>query len=441
MPNPKNISIIGYGRFGQVWAEFLRPDFNVFVADQRKVAPEVGIKGLSFISVPEALTKGTIFLCIPISSFADFLAKNAQHFNPRGTVLDVCSVKTYPVDLMKKHLPRTCQIIGTHPMFGPDSIKEGAADLRIVLSRVRQKPATYKFWRDYFKKKQLKVVEITPRQHDKLAAESQSIAFYIGRVLGELNLKPTPIDTLGFKKLKEIIDQTCNDTWQLFYDLQTKNPYGEGMRQRIEKSFRKINSELQKEQHAVPVLGIQGGQGSFNEEVARTYAKEFGIGEYKVKYLYDSARVIQQLKSGKIDYGLMAIYNSVGGPVLESMHALAQCECRMVQIVHHPIRHFLLAQKSVNLADVKKIISHPQAIKQCQKTLKKKFPRVKITEGKGELIDQATAAKALAAGKLPSSAAVLANQVCADLFDLKILAKDLQDQKNNVTSFALIKRA
>ncbi|NQV13620.1 MAG: prephenate dehydrogenase/arogenate dehydrogenase family protein, partial [Parcubacteria group bacterium] len=377
----------------------------------------------------------------PISAVEEFLTKNANQFNPEATVLDVCSVKVYPTDLMKKHLPRSCQIIGTHPMFGPDSIKEGAGDLRLVLSRVRQKPTTYNFWRNYFQQRQLKVVEITPRQHDKLASESQSIAFYIGRVLGELNLKPTPIDTLGFKRLQKMIDQTCNDSWQLFYDLQTKNPYGEGVRQRIERSFKKINRELQKEQHAVPVLGIQGGQGSFNEEVARTYDKEFGVGEYKIKYLYDSARVIRQLKSGKIDYGLMAIYNSVGGPVLESMHALAQCECRMVQIVHHPIRHFLLAQKGVNLTSVKKIISHPQAIKQCRETLKKKFPRIKTASGQGELIDQATAAKVLAAGKLPPSTAVLANRVCADLFDLKILAKDLQDQKNNVTSFALIKRA
>ena len=441
MPKPKNISIIGYGRFGKVWAEFLKPDFNVFVATKGKVASKDKLKSVSFVSLQEALQQEVIFLCIPISAIEDFLAKNATKFNPEATVLDVCSVKVYPTDLMKKHLPRSCQIIGTHPMFGPDSIKEGKDDLPMVMSRVRQQPATYGYWRKYFARRGLRVVEITPRQHDKFAAESQSVTHYIGRVLGDLNLKATKIDTLGFKKLKEIIDQTCNDTWQLFYDLQTKNPYGEGVRKRIEKSFKKINSELQKEQHAVPVLGIQGGQGSFNEEVARTYTKEFGIGEYKIKYLHNSDRVIRQLKSGKIDYGLMAIYNSVGGPVIESMHALAQCECRVLQIVHHPIRHFLLAKKGTSLKQIKKIISHPQAIKQCQSTLQKKFPRTKTVGSQGELIDQATAAKALAAGQLPSTTAVITSQVCADLFDLKIIAKDLQDQKNNITSFALLRRA
>lgn len=441
MSQPQNISIIGYGRFGEVWAEFLKQDFNVFVADKKKIKPSAKIKGVSFVNLKEALQKEVIFLCIPISAFEDFLTKNAAKFNPEATVLDVCSVKVYPVDLMKKHLPRGCQIIGTHPMFGPDSIKEGKDDLPTVMSRVRQKPATYDFWRKYFARRGLRVVEITPRQHDKLASESQSITFYIGRVLGELDLKPTKIDTLGFRKLREIIDQTCNDTWQLFYDLQTKNPYGEGVRRRVERSFKKINRELQQEQHAVSVLGIQGGQGSFNEEVARAYQKEFGIGEYQIKYSYDSDRVIRQLRTGKIDYGLMAIYNSVGGPVIESMHALAQGECRMVKIVHHPVRHFLLARKGVSLGDIKKIISHPQGIKQCQKTLKEKFPRIGIVGGKGKLIDQAVVAKELAAGKLPTSTAVMASKVCADLFDLKILAKDLQDQKNNVTSFALIKRA
>lgn len=442
MKKIKNISIIGYGRFGKVWAEFLKSDFNVFVCNKSKILPRDKAKRINFVSINEALKKEVIFLCIPISALENFLKKNRKNINKNALVIDVCSVKTYPINLMKKYLPRSCEIIGTHPMFGPDSFKKGRKDLKIVLSKVRQSRDNYEFWKKYFKKKKLKVVELSANEHDRLASRSQSIVHYIGRVLGELDLKETKIDTLGFKRLYEIIDQTCNDTEELFYDLQNKNPYGERVRKRIEKSFKKINYKLVKEKHKIPIVGIQGGEGSFNEEVIRTYCEEFGLSPtgFKIKYLYNSDNVLRNLERGKTDYGVMALYNSVGGAVVESMEALAQYECKIVEIIDHVISHHLMVQKGVKLSQIKKIISHPQTLKQCKRTLTRKFPHIEKEPGKGKLIDQSTAAKYLAEGKLPKSIGVIAPKICAELFELDILVLDLQDSSNNETSFAFIKK-
>ncbi len=436
----KNISIIGYGRFGKVWAEFLKKDFNVYVANKSKIVPKERVEGVNFVNIKEALKKEVIFLCIPISAFEQFLKKNSKNINDKALILDTCSVKVYPIDLMKKYLPKSCEIIGTHPMFGPDSIKEGVENLKITLCKVKQRKDSYNFWKKYFKRRNLKVVELSADMHDKLASQSQSIAHYIGRVLGELNLKETKIDTLGFKKLNEIINQTCNDSEQLFYDLQTKNPYGEKVRRKIEKSFKKINYKLLKEKHKIPIIGIQGGKGSFNEEVARKYSEEFGLKKYKIKYLYNSDNVLKNLEKGKTDYGVMALYNSVGGAVTESMEALAQYECKVVKIIDHVISHHLMVRRGVKLSEIKKIISHEQTLRQCKDTLRKKFPNITKKDGKGKLTDQATVAKLLSQNKLPKSVGVIAPRICAELFGLDILASDLQDSKNNETSFALIKK-
>jgi prephenate dehydrogenase len=85
---------------------------------------------------------------------------------------------------------------------------------------------------------------MSPEQHDRLAAYSQGVTHYVGRVLRELELEETPIDTQGFKILRSLIDQTCNDSWELFRDLQLYNPYTRDMRERMEAALEIVNAKL-----------------------------------------------------------------------------------------------------------------------------------------------------------------------------------------------------
>ena len=92
-------------------------------------------------------------------------------------------------------------------------------------------------WRGYFNSMGLKVVEISPEQHDEEAAYSQGITHFIGRVLGELDLKGSSIGTTGYHDLLDIVRQTCNDPWRLFVDLQQYNPYTALMRQDLHQAI------------------------------------------------------------------------------------------------------------------------------------------------------------------------------------------------------------
>ncbi len=85
---------------------------------------------------------------------------------------------------------------------------------------------------------------MSPEKHDQLTAYSQGITHYVGRLLAELQLQPTVIDTLGYRKMLEVMGQTCNDSWQLFLDLQNYNPYAMKMRKDLDASIAKINREL-----------------------------------------------------------------------------------------------------------------------------------------------------------------------------------------------------
>ena len=222
------VGIIGLGRFGKLLANILKDDFELLSFDK---------EGSGNASEEEVLACDTIFYAVPIGRFREVLEEHAKVFSkdksPR-VLIDVLSVKVFPKQVFEELLPDTCEAMLTHPMFGPDSVsEEGVKGQRIVVDSFRAKKETSKFWCDFFEKKGLEVVKLSAEKHDKLAASSQGLAHFIGRVLDELSLEATEIDTLGAKKLLEIKEQTCNDSWELFTDLQTKNPYTTEMRVRL----------------------------------------------------------------------------------------------------------------------------------------------------------------------------------------------------------------
>ena len=439
----KKVSIIGFGRFGQLLAIVLSKDFQVQVFDIKNKKTLAKKLSVDFANLDKIFTAPTIFYAVPISKLAKALKTSKKYIRKGQTILDVCSVKVYPKQVFEKHLvKKEVNLILTHPMFGPDSMKQGLRGLKIVMGNLKAQRKVYDFWKNYFKSLGLDVVEMSPEKHDKLAAFSQGVTHYIGRVLEDMRLKQTPINTKGFETLLKIKEQTCNDTWQLFSDLQTYNPFTKNMRVQLEKSLNKIYNKLlpKRVNPKYIIIGIQGGEGSFNEEACRSYCQKQRIKNFKIKYLYTSNNVLKALHQGEIDFGQFALQNSVGGTVKETIDALSHYNCKIVKEFEIIVNHCLLVKKGIKLNQIKKIISHPQALAQCKSTLNKKYPDKKLISGKGSLIDQAKAAQYLSEGKLPKNIAVLAPKICSKLYALEVLAKGLQDRKDNFTSFLFVKR-
>ena len=71
-----------------------------------------------------------------------------------------------------------------------------------------------------FSQLELRIEQLSASEHDHEAAYSQGITHFIGRTLDLLKLKPSRISTTGYEDLLDIVEQTCNDQWQLFLDLQ-----------------------------------------------------------------------------------------------------------------------------------------------------------------------------------------------------------------------------
>jgi prephenate dehydrogenase len=443
----KRVAVIGFGRFGRLWASMLRDDFELVVHDTApELREEASAGGFTPVSLQDALSSEIIFYCVPISAFETTLQEHLPYFaaqtGPR-TLIDTLSVKVHAREVFDRHLPSTYQAMLTHPMFGPDSVAVGGlAGQPIVLDRYRMHEEAFVLWEQYFVRKGLDVVVMSADEHDRLAAESQGVTHFIGRTLERFGFAPTPIDTLGTKKLHEITSQVTNDTEQLFIDLQTRNPYTSAMRVRLSHAQDTVFDQLLPNRvvTARVVVGIQGGRGSFNEEAARHYMGRTPDVPYELEYLHTTERVLRALHGGTIDRGLFAIHNSAGGMVGESVRAMARYRFDIVEEFAIKIAHALMMSSAGDLADVDTVMTHPQVLAQSRATLTKKYPSLRQTSGDGDLIDHAKVAELISKGQLAPNIATMGSRVLADIYGLRVIEDNLQDLDENFTSFLWVQR-
>lgn len=170
------------------------------------------------------------------------------------------------------------------------------------------------------------------------------------------------------------------------------------------------------------------------------YVHEENIKKYKIKYLYTSDNVMRALHAGEIDIGQVAIQNAVGGLVEESIHAMAPCMFTITAEFAIPVSHTLMIRTDATFSDIDTIMSHPQAFAQCKQTLAEKYPNLTQISGEGELIDHAKVARYLGEKKLPKNVATLGSSILATLYHLTIVEKNLQDAKENLTTFLHVRR-
>jgi len=135
---------------------------------------------------------------------------------------------------------------------------------------------------------------------------------------------------------------------------------------------------------------------------------------------------------------VLPVANSCGGLVWTTLAALGGRGLELVDEVLVPVRFALFAARAgLELAAIERIASHPQAFRQCERTLARLLP------GRERLAwsDTASAARDLAAGELDELTAVLASARAGERYGLALLAADVHDQPDNRTFFAVLRRS
>ena len=239
------IGIIGYGRFGKLVSHYLAQDLAVYVYNRSEKSSDIVRSGAQPASLEKVCQQDIVIPCVPISTFRDNLKSFAPLLKTNSLVIDVCSVKEYPVQWMMEELPQSVSILATHPMFGPDSAADSLQDRKICLCKVRISEKKYNKIKNYLISKGLIVIEATAQEHDEQIATSLSLTHFIGRTLSKSGAVPLEIDTEGYKRLLRILEVVERDTWQLFLDMHRYNPYAKEKRIAFMNILAEINSKLE----------------------------------------------------------------------------------------------------------------------------------------------------------------------------------------------------
>jgi prephenate dehydrogenase len=130
-------------------------------------------------------------------------------------------------------------------MFGPDSARERSDALPVIVWPERDRHRRYRRLLELYTSLGMRIIEMSPDDHDREAAFTQGVTHFVGRLLAEMSLQESEISTLGYKRLLQVMDQTCNDPVELFIDLQRFNPYTRRMRERFAAALGRTTAMLE----------------------------------------------------------------------------------------------------------------------------------------------------------------------------------------------------
>lgn len=221
------IGIVGAGRFGSLLHTHLSTDNTIVLVDQA--------------DSKQALQKcELVIFAVPNRILAQVVEETRPFIAPRATVMDVGSIKVLPCRILSDAF--SGNVLGTHPLFGPDSAAESWQGHKMVFCRIQVADDMYAQVQELFRQRGVEIIETTPDEHDHMMAQTQALVHFIGRAL--TGLKDQHIATPDYEHLLAMMQKVTNDTWELFFDMQNLNPYAEEVRRQFIQKLNKLEESI-----------------------------------------------------------------------------------------------------------------------------------------------------------------------------------------------------
>jgi prephenate dehydratase len=174
-------------------------------------------------------------------------------------------------------------------------------------------------------------------------------------------------------------------------------------------------------------VGYLGPAGTYSEEALRVSAPE-AVEEVPYPTIYDAVMAVEE---GDVERAVVPIENALEGAVAVTLDTLAldAGDVRIVAEVVHPIHHCVVAARELDLAEVTRVVSHPQATAQCRRFLRERLA------GAERVVAPSTADAVLSVRDSEEPAVALGSRLAAELYGCRVLMADVEDHPDNATRF------
>jgi len=181
-------------------------------------------------------------------------------------------------------------------------------------------------------------------------------------------------------------------------------------------------------------IAYLGPQGTFTEEALNKYISSIkSEDEIEKVPCATMQEVIKSVDRGEAVEGIVPIENSLEGSVNITLDFLTfESEAKIVREITIPIRHSLIGKENMAVSKIKKIISHPHATAQCKNFISTHLKGVEI------IAANSTAEEIKMLQETDNSIAAIGTEIAAKIYGLKIIEKDIEDNKENKTRFIFL---
>ena len=485
----KTIGIIGgKGKMGRAFATFFQKNgFDVLISD----------KGTKLTNKKIVQKSDIIFLSVSIVHTEKVLKEIIPYIKKNQALIEITSVKDPLVPLLNQVKG---EVLSLHPMCNHTQLTEGARILFMPLKGKR----TAKILKKLFEEAHFIVQEVSIKKHDMLMSLIQGLPHFaeivfahtmqnLGFKTKQLSAYASPATDLKLKMVGRILAQDPDlyggiqiynprNKKMLKAHLESANELYEIVQKNDMKAFRKYfqssakflgkykDAALSETDHVIGVLReenlIESEKGSKKPKKTRKISPKKTLALLGPKYTYTDfaadlflkhsqtkssnltkpvihksykntiEEVFEDVEKGRAAIGLLPIENKLHGTVRETLDGLFSHNVEVIKSIKLPINHCISMLPGVKQQNIKIIMSHSQALSQCKKYLKKHFKNA-------DHVAVSSSAKAFETVKNKNfrHIAVIGPETSALHYGLKVIAKNIADEKDNFTKFIAINKA
>lgn len=239
-----SLGVLGYGAFGRLLVAELSPHV------ERALVHDLAARDLGdrAASIEDVAGCDVVVLAVPVRAMEAACAAIAPHVRPGALVADVASVKLMPVEVMERVLPGHCEILGTHPLFGPQTRGEFGTvrGQGCVLCPVRVGGETLARVRTLLGEQLgLTLIDRTPDEHDREMALVQVLTHWIGHAGREMGWPELETATVAYTRLMQLTHNVEHDSEALFETIQRFNPHAAEARERFMTALEAVGRRIE----------------------------------------------------------------------------------------------------------------------------------------------------------------------------------------------------